>query len=46
METYLIEVHKASVEFVNLIAEALQLPSDAFAKFYYSLDEIQSRAKE
>lgn len=46
METYLIEVHNAGVQLMGLIAEALQLPSDAFAKFYYSLDEIQSRAKE
>jgi len=46
METYLIEVHNAGVQLMSLIAEALQLPSDAFAKFYYSLDEIQSRAKE
>ena len=46
METYLIGVHNAGVQLMSLIAEALQLPSDAFAKFYYSLDEIQSRAKE
>ncbi|KIM51331.1 hypothetical protein SCLCIDRAFT_1224652 [Scleroderma citrinum Foug A] len=45
METYLIGVHNAGVQLMSLIAEALQLPSDAFAKFYYSLDEIQSRAK-
>ncbi|KAL4070225.1 hypothetical protein V8B97DRAFT_2007856 [Scleroderma yunnanense] len=45
-ETYLTAVHNETIQLMSLFAEALQLPSDAFAKFHEPLDKMQSRAKE
>ncbi|KAL4070226.1 hypothetical protein V8B97DRAFT_2007857 [Scleroderma yunnanense] len=46
LEDYLLQVQNAGYQLMSLFAEALQLPSNAFAKFYDLPEQMQSRAKE
>ncbi|KAJ7457815.1 hypothetical protein FB451DRAFT_1341880 [Mycena latifolia] len=45
MERYLLQVQTLSYDFVRLLAEALDLPSDALSVFYESEEFMQHRSK-
>ena len=45
METYLAHVEQLSYRFINLLAETLGLPPDAFNKFYDADELMQLRGK-